>query len=133
MKKQYTILTVVLAVAAILLYLSFTQQNTHEHLCAGINAEILAIDSDTKIIEVAYTNETEYTPAKATLDCNRAIALHQILHCDYKTGDVQVLTFDLLRVGDWVILTLEYDEFVQMRDIGHASVYQMQLATQRFR
>lgn len=134
MKKQYLILAAVLTVAVIVLfYLPSTQKNTPEHLYAGIDAEILAIDSDTKIIEVAYTNATEHTPAKTTLDCERAIARYQILYCDYQTGDVQDLTFDSLRVGDKVILTLEHDEFRQMRDIGRASVYQIQLAAQRFR
>ena len=100
----------------------------------GVNAQIVEIRLDSKQIAVAYTDrfsDTQDRQVKFYIDCNEAINRHQIIYCNYETGDVREISFHDLWVGDDIILSIPEREFERLQDSETIQVQQIQLGTQR--
>jgi hypothetical protein len=127
MKKPFILLLVVFGIVALLIY--YKQNDTVVRM--GVNTEIVEINDRDKTMIVSYEDEHNDANLKFKVDCNMAINKHQILYCDYQTQMVRELSFDSLRVGDDLILSMDDTEFLQLQNDGVIQALQIQLATQR--
>lgn len=97
----------------------------------GVDAEVLSISARDQTMEVRYLGETQEGELRFKIDCGQAVEQHQLLYCDYETGDVWEIGFDTLRVGDKVILAMDNQDYLALENGDHVQVQQVQLGTQR--
>ncbi len=92
----------------------------------GIDAEILAIDSENTILEVRGLDQNSKLGERCRLDCTDA----DMIYVNYDNHDLKEIAFADLQVGDQLVLSIYESEFAETED-NIVRVHQVQLGTQR--
>jgi len=102
------------------------------NLNLGLNAEIVDIDYDQKILYVKDINEkAEVFGDRCAVDCTYAISRYNLMYVTYgDPNDIRTIDFSVFEVGDAVIIGM-YDSEKQKALNGNAVADQVQLSTQR--
>ena len=98
----------------------------------GLNAEIVDIDYDQKILYVKDIDESDAVFGdRCAIDCGYAISRNDLLYVNYgDPNDVRTIDFSTFAIGDTVILNM-YESEKEKAFSGSAVVEQVQLSTQR--
>lgn len=127
MKKRMIFL---LALVCVFVLMSCGKK-TEEGMHLGLDAVIVEIDAESGLLYVKDPAEANVFGERRTIDCQQAIEREMIFYVDYSQnngGDVVLLSFQDLQVGDAVILG------AYKKDLGGTEpvvAQQLQLATQR--
>lgn len=117
-----------LIVATVLI--SCNSQEETKHL--GIDAEIVSIDTDGKILTVKDLSDNGIFGEASKIDCKDS----DIIYCNYKSQELKTINFEDLIVGDDIILEINESEFLKLKDDKDSEqtikINQVQLGTQRF-
>ena len=97
----------------------------------GLNAEIVAIDSENQLLCVKDLGEAGIFGEECYIDSSEAIAQHKILYCNYETHEVKEIAFSDLEINDEIILNIEQTELEQIGKGEAIKAKQIQLGTQR--
>lgn len=92
----------------------------------GLNAEILAIDVESTVLEIRGLDQDSRLRERCSIDCTET----PIIYCNYSNEDVREIAFTDLQVGDQIILAVYESELMDIQD-GIIRVNQIQLGTQR--
>ena len=130
MKKIIMILYIFICAFALV---ACSGQQTNEPLTLGANAIITEIDKENILISIKDSGEEGVLEDNCLIDCSKL----PMIYVNYDTQDVVDITFDDLRVGDEIILTIRSSEIenFQKKDDNKAkiTVEQLQLGTQRIK
>ena len=99
----------------------------------GLNAEIIDIDYDQKILYVKDIDESAAVfGGRCAIDCSYAISRDNLIYVNYSEfNDVRTITFEDFEVGDSIIIAL-YDSEKDKAFNSSAIAEQIQLGTQKF-
>ena len=102
------------------------------NLNLGLNAEIIDIDYDQKILYVKDIDESAGVFGdRCAIDCTYAISRYNLCYVNYgDPNDVRTIDFSTFEIGDAVIIGM-YDSEKQNAFNGSAVAEQVQLGTQR--
>ncbi len=102
------------------------------NLNLGLNAEIVDIDYDLKIIYVKdIDRKAEVFGDRCAIDCRYAINRSNLMYVTYRApNDVRTIDFSTFEVGDAIIIGM-YDSEKEKAFNGSAIAEQIQLSTQR--
>ena len=100
-------------------------------LHAGLNAELLEVNAEDKTIRVRNLDRSgQMLLEECTFDCSEAEKEDRIIYVTYGSGDVTHISLADLQPGDEVLVWI-YDSQLQKAATDVASVYEIQLGTQR--
>ena len=107
-------------------------EEEQEVLCMGLDAEITEIDAENQVIHVRDLPEGgDIFGERCEISCADAVENDRLIYVNYDAfNDVRTIGFDVLQVGDYLILSLYQSEKEHAAD-GSAAAYQIQLGTQR--
>ena len=99
----------------------------------GLNAEIIDIDYDQRILYVKDIDESAAVFGdRCAIDCSYAISCDNLIYVNYSEfNDVRAITFEDFEVGDSVIIAM-YDSEKDRAFNSSAIAEQIQLGTQKF-
>ena len=118
------------SICACIFCLAGCNKNDADILHLGLNAEIIEIDALNQVIYVTDSSKTEVFGGKCGIDCSVFIERENIIYVDYDTGEVSIIQFSDLAVGDAVIINA-YESQMNCVQNGLIEVEQIQLGTQR--
>lgn len=98
-----------------------------ETLHMGLNAVIVDIDSENKMLTVKDAGNADIFGSSSLIDCSDAY----IIYCDYDTGDVKDIEFEDLKEDDEIIISIYESQLELIENNDTAKVDQVQLGTQR--
>lgn len=100
-------------------------------LYAGLNAEIVDIDTENQIIYVEDCDDDEhYFEKKSAIDCRNLNENKKFIYVDYDTGHLMYIDIFDLEIGDDIIVTV-YDDQLDISNNGLIVPEQIQLSTQQ--
>ena len=111
-----------------LIALSACSQDDILHL--GVNARIVDIDIDNQILYISDYGDDKIFGSEFAIDCSELIQDENIIYVNYDTHNLFDISFDDLRIGDDIIISL-YQSQLDSIPNGIIQVEQIQLATQR--
>ena len=127
MKRLFSILFVLLIVAGI----TGCKNTEDDVLHLGMNAIIVEIDHEKRLLYVSDTKHEDVFGGRATIDCSNAIGRDSIFYVDYDsdtTDNLRFIEFEDLMVGDMIILGIYESELIGTDAI---LIEDIQLSTQR--
>ena len=109
-----------------------TEMEFSGNLNLGLNAEIIDIDFDHRILYVKDLNPSAGVFGdRCAIDCTYAISRYNLMYVNYgDQNDVRTIDFSVFEIGDAIIIGM-YDSELENAFNGSAVVEQIQLATQR--
>ena len=109
-----------------------TEMEFNGNLNLGLNAEIIDIDFDHRILYVKDLNPSAGVFGdRCAIDCTYAISRYNLMYVNYgDPNDIRTIDYSTFVVGDAVIIGI-YDSELENAFNGSAVAEQIQLATQR--
>ena len=129
MKKLLSVLFVLLIVIGI----TGCKKTEDDVLHLGLNAIIVEIDHENRLIYVSDTEHGDVFGERAAIDCSKAIERDSIFYVDYdtdNTDNLRFIEFEDLMVSDMIILGI-YESELKGTDVILAE--DIQLSTQRLK